>query len=162
MKRMIQTVVMGLLLAAMGCAKAGPAAVKAVMKGEQQMAVKAAGHAEHQIAAKIAPSMVPKVTPVVRDASKVDWAGRVDDARDVVDAIYPSEGAGRFPFPASTVVAITSTPDLVDSSTGAYNLRNNYGGYNIYDRFGRPLGFSALHKPTGEIHMFDTQGYPVR
>ncbi len=68
----------------------------------------------------------------------------------------------RFPYPVNTVTPISNTPDFVDQTTGAYILRNNYGGHNFYDANGNPKMFSALDKKTGLVRFFDVSGFPIR
>jgi hypothetical protein len=136
-----------------GCAKVAPQAGRAIVNGEKA-------------AAKLAPAAVGQAGSntshsVARQAGV--WSARAATAAEAYDryeqlAATPAEAPPeRFPYPASSVKPIANQPIILNQA-GAYALPNNYGGFNLYDAAGRPLGFSAWNLTRREERYFDPFG----
>lgn len=67
----------------------------------------------------------------------------------------------RFPTP-HLVQPLAGYQLMVDPETGILFVPNNFGGLSFYDANGMPLGFTALHRPSGEHHLFDPFGNRLR
>lgn len=153
MRTLIVVVPIFVLTLIAGCAKVAPQAGKAFVSGEQA-------------AAKMVPVAIGQAGPkagqvVAQRAGK--WASRALTANEAYDryeqltatpADAPPE---RFPYPASSVKPMSNQP-IVLNQAGAYALQNNYGGFNLYDATGRPLGFSAWNVTRREERYFDPFG----
>ncbi|MCS6976255.1 MAG: hypothetical protein NZM31_04480 [Gemmatales bacterium] len=73
---------------------------------------------------------------------------------------FPPE-TRRFPEP-HLVQPLPGAQPLIDPETGIIFVPNNYGGLSFYASNGAPLGFTAVHLPTGELHLFDPFGNRLR
>ncbi len=176
-----------LALCLAGCGKAGPAVEKAliqkgekaliqkgekalIQKGKKALIQKGKKAFERSLSqgGKTAAKGENKLGKWVRENREELAQQGADLARDQLSDWLKRQntapgvgGSGRgqpFPYPPSSVQPLPGYEPRVDPVTGNFAVPNNYGGSNLYDASGTPLGFSALNKRTGELDVFDPFG----